>query len=230
LYGLEFVDAALNYFNIETRIVGEENLPKSGRFIFASNHPIGSIDGMIFMQVMGKFYGQTKSVVNDLLLSVENLKSLFVGINKHGSNSREGIEEMDKIFSSDYQILIFPAGLASRKIKGKIADLEWKKTFITKSVKYKRDIIPVHFSGQLSNFFYIFANLRKALGIKSNLEMLYLPDEMFKQKNKKFVVTFGKPISYQTFNNSKDHYEWAQIVRNHVYRIKENHNADFVIS
>jgi putative hemolysin len=225
--GLEFVDEVLKYFNIETTIVGEENVPKEGRFILASNHPIGGIDGMIFMQQAGKFFGTTKSIINDLLMNIINLRPLFIGVNKHGANSREGIEELDKEFSSDTQILIFPAGLASRKIKGKIVDLEWKKTLITKAINYQRDIIPVHITGQLSNFFYNFANLRKTLRIKSNLEMLYLADETFKQKKKKFVITFGKPISYKQFDNTKTHQQWAQKVKEHVYKITSDKYAEF---
>jgi putative hemolysin len=229
LQGLDFVNAVLDYFEIETTIIGSENIPETGHFIFASNHPIGGIDGMIFMQQVGKFFGETKSVVNDLLMSITNMQSLFVGINKHGTTSREGIEEIDKTFGSDSQILIFPSGLASRKIKGRIIDLEWKKTFIARSIKYKRDIIPVHISGKLSNFFYNFANIRKTLGIKANLEMLYLSDETFKQKKQKFIITFGKPISHETFNNTRTQHQWAQDIKEHVYKIKENNNAPFLI-
>lgn len=228
LEGLEFVDAVLNYFKIESTIVGEENVPKDGRFILASNHPIGGIDGMIFMQQAGKFFGTTKSVINDLLMNILNLRPLFIGVNKHGFNSREGIDEIDKVFSSNIQILIFPAGLASRRIKGNIIDLEWKKTVITRAIKYKRDIIPVHITGQLSNFFYNFANIRKTLGIKANLEMLYLSDETFKQKKQKFIITFGKPISHETFDNTRTQHQWAQDIKEHVYKIKENNNAPFL--
>lgn len=228
LQGLDFVNAVLGYFEIETTIVGQENIPENGRFIFVSNHPIGGIDGMIFMQQVGKFFGETKSIINDLLMSITNMRSLFMGINKHGANSREDIEEIDRTFSSDAQILIFPAGLASRRIKGQIIDLEWKKTFIARSIKYKRDIIPVHISGKLSNFFYNFANLRKSIGIKANLEMLYLSDETFKQKKKKFVITFGKPISYEKLDSTKSQNQWAQRIKEHIYRIKEDKNAPFL--
>jgi len=229
LQGLDFVNAVLNYFEIETTIIGGENIPKTGSFIFASNHPIGGIDGMIFMQQVGKFFGETKSVVNDLLMSITNMQSLFVGINKHGANSREGIEEIDRTFSSGSQILIFPAGLASRRIKKRIIDLEWKKTIIARSIKYKRDIIPVHISGKLSNFFYNFANIRKAVGIKANLEMLYLSDETFKQKKQKFIITFGKPVSHELFDNTRTQHQWAQAIKEHVYKVKEKNDAPFLI-
>ena len=226
--GLDFVIEVLKYFEIETIGIGEENIPREGRFVFASNHPIGGVDGMIFMQEVGKFFGPTKSMINDLLMNITNMQSLFVGINKHGANSRDGLEQIDKTFASDQQILIFPAGLASRKRKGVIKDTEWKKTFIARAVKHKRDIIPVHISGKVSNFFYNFANLRKALGIKANLEMLYLSDETFKQKKKKFTITYGKPISYHIFDKKQTQYQWAQLVKEHVYRVKNDKNAEFI--
>lgn len=230
LYALDFNAAVLDeHFHIKTTAEGQENIPKEGRFILAANHPIGGIDGMLFMQEAGKIFGPTKSIINDLLLNIKNLAPLFVGVNKHGRTSRAVFEEMDKTFSSEKQILIFPAGLASRKTQGKIRDLEWKKTFITQAVKYSRDIIPVHISGNLSNFFYNFANIRKSLGIKANLEMLYLADETFKQKDKSFKITFGKPIPYKTFDKSISPYEWAQKVKDHVYQLKDNKNINFQV-
>lgn len=228
LEGLDFVIAVLNYFEIETEIKGGDNIPKEGRFVLASNHPIGGIDGMIFMQEAGKFFGTTKSMINDLLMNITNMRPLFVAINKHGANSREGLKAIDEEFASNNQILVFPAGLASRRKKGKIRDLEWKKTFITRAIKNKRDIIPVHISGKVSNFFYNFANLRKALGIKANLEMLLLSHETFRQKKKKFIVTFGKPIPWETFDKSHSQHEWAQMVKEHVYRIMDDANAEFL--
>jgi putative hemolysin len=229
LEGLQFVDAVLEHFKIQTNVVGGENIPEKGKFIFVSNHPIGGIDGLIFIQQVGNFFGPTKSIINDLLMNITNLRSLFVGVNKHGLNSREGIEEIDQVFSSETQILLFPSGLASRRKKGVVADLEWKKTFVTRSIKYKRDVIPVHITGQLSNFFYTFANIRKALRIKSNLEMLYLADETFRQKGNKFTITFGKAISYQVFSNNLSHHEWAQKVRKHIYEVQKNKDVVFNI-
>ncbi len=227
LEGLEFVEAVLKHFNVRTKAIGVENVPTNGRFVFASNHPIGGVDGMIFMQEVGKFFGPNKSMINDLLMHITNMQSLFVGVNKHGANSRESLEAINKTFDSDEHILIFPAGLASRRKKGVIKDPEWKKTFITRAVKHQRDVVPVHISGRLSNFFYNLANLRKFLGIKANLEMLYLSDETFKQKEKEFVITFGKPVSYSTFDKRHSHYEWAQLMREHIYKVKDNAGVKF---
>jgi len=224
--GLEFLDKILKEFGVKINVINPENIPYTGRYIIASNHPLGGLDGMALMHVVGKIRRDIVFPVNDLLLFLKNLKSLFIPINKHGKNT-ENIQLLENTFSSEVLVLYFPAGLCSRKQKGKICDLEWKNTFIKKAVQYQRDIIPVHIDGKNSNFFYNLANFRKRLGIKANIEMLYLVDEMFKQYEKTINITFGKPISYETFSNKAKSKEWAGIVKQHVYELSENSKAEF---
>ena len=217
LSDLEFVAAIIKDFNVNPNIIGEGNLPDKGRYIFASNHPLGGFDGILLMDILGKRYKEIRFLVNDVLLNLYPIKGLMIPINKHGAHSRDSAKKIEDAMASDRQILTFPAGLVSRKIKGEIIDLEWKKNFIQKAVEYKRDIIPVHFSGRNSNWFYAVANTRKFFGIKWNLEMFYLADETYKHRNMKVNVSFGKPIPWQTFDNSKTAKEWADVVRAEVY-------------
>jgi hypothetical protein len=98
-------------------------------------------------------------------------------------------------------------------------DLEWKKNFITKAVHYQRDVVPVHFTGRNSPFFYSLYRFRKTLGIKANLEMFYLVDETFKHRNDHLTVTFGKAIPYQTFDHTKTPVQWAKYVKEQVYEL-----------
>lgn len=220
--GVAFMQELINYFDLTLELVNEENIPVDGRFIFASNHPLGGLDGICLSAVIGKrFGGNIRYLVNDLLLYITNLKSIFVPINKHGSQGKRNAQLIDDAYASDNQIITFPAGLCSRKIKGKIQDTEWKKSFIQKAVEYKRDIVPVYFDGHNSNFFYRLANIRKALGIKMNYEMIYLPDEMFRCKHQTFHIYFGKPISWETFDSSKKPVEWAEWMKEIVYNLKK---------
>jgi putative hemolysin len=219
LTGLEFISVALKFLNIRYKIFGFENIPQKGRFIFISNHPLGGLDGLVFMKEVGKIFPNLKFPVNDLLMNLVNLKPLFLPINKHGSQAREAARLIEEAYSSNCQILHFPAGLCSRKIAGSIVDIDWKKHFISKAIEHKRDVIPVHFSGRNSNFFYNLANLRTLLGIKSNIEMIYLPNEMFKQRDKEITVKFGKPISFEEFDPSFTHREWAERVKHLVYAL-----------
>ncbi len=216
----DFLDVVLNdEFGVKIKVVNPENIKEKGRYLVASNHPLGGMDGMALMHVIGKYRKDIKFIVNDLLAGLVNLKDLFLPINKHGKNASEIIKSIEEVYRSDKMVLIFPAGLVSRKTKGKIKDLEWKKSFITKAVQHKRDVIPVHIDGRNSKVFYRLAKIRKFLNIKLNIEMFLLPDEMFKQENKVITIIFGKPIPYTTFTKDHTHYEWAQMVKEHVYNL-----------
>jgi putative hemolysin len=214
--GLDFVDAIIKWFGAVVKVQGEENIPVKGRFILAANHPLGGLDGVALMHAVGKVRKDIVFPVNDILMYLPNLKPLFIPVNKHGSNA-ENIKIMQDTFESEKLMLYFPAGLVSRKQKGKIEDLEWKKTFISKAKQYKRDVIPVFINGNNSKRFYRIANLRKTFKIGTNIEMLYLPDEMYKQRNKTIEIIVGKPISYDTFDKRYNFNEWAKLVKNYVY-------------
>jgi len=217
--GLDFARAAIQDFNVMVSIRGDENLPREGRFIFASNHPLGGFDGILLMDVLSRYYSDFKFLSNDLLMNITNLHPLFIPINKHGRQGVEAAGKLDAAFHSDIHIVTFPAGLVSRRIKGEIMDLEWHKNFITKAVQYNRDVIPVYFTGRNSSFFYRLYRIRKFFGIKVNLEMFYLVDETYKHRNDKFTVTFGKPISFTTFDRSKTPLQWAKWVKEQVYAL-----------
>ena len=220
--GVAFMQELIGYFDLNLELVNEENIPAEGRYIFASNHPLGGLDGICLSAIIGgRFDGKIRYLVNDLLLYLSNLRSIFVPINKHGAQGKKNAELIEKAYASDNQIITFPAGLCSRKQNGKIQDTEWKKSFIQKAVEYRRDIVPVFFEGRNSNFFYHLANVRKALGIKMNYEMIYLPDEMFKSKHKTYSIHFGKPIPWQTFDSSRKPAEWAEWVKEIVYNLKK---------
>lgn len=225
--GIEFAQSMVKYFNINQVIIGAENIPANGQFIFASNHPLGGFDSLLILCNLNKMLGESVTLVNDILMSIPQLRPIFVPINKHGGHSKDVIRQIHEAYTSDKQILIFPSGFASRKIKGTIQDLEWKKHFIAKAIEYKRDIVPVHVSGRNSNFFYNLANFRNFFRMKWNLEMFFLPDELFKHKNQKFTITFGKPIPYSHFDKSKSLEKWASEVRDIVYKLpKEAHHQD----
>ncbi|MRR20718.1 glycerol acyltransferase [bacterium] len=225
LRGAAFNDAALGFMGIRYRAHGVENLPKRGRNIFVSNHPLGGLDGMVFMSELSKHFPAIKFPVNDILLYIENYGDIFLPVNKVGSFGREAAQLMEEAYASDYQLLNFPAGICSRKIKGVITDLPWQKSFIVKAVQHQRDIVPCYFAGRNSSFFYNLANFRTAIRFKMNIEMLYLADEMFRQKGKDIDVYFGEPIPWQTFDRSKKPQEWAEIVRVKTYNLPERFKA-----
>ena len=223
LSGTEWLTECVRYLDMTLQIDGMENLPPKddGRlYTFVSNHPLGGIDGVALGSVIGNFYdSRFRYLVNDLLLNLPGLKPLCIGINKTGKQSRNFPAMVEAGFRSNHHILMFPAGLCSRRIEGKIHDLPWKKTFVSKSVEYQRDVVPIRFDGQNSDRFYRIANLCKALHLKFNVAMLFLVDEMYRNVHKTFRITIGKPIPWQTFDKSKSMVSWAKYVEDKVYEL-----------
>ena len=223
LSGTEWLTECVHYLDMTLQIEGEENLPAKddGRlYTFVSNHPLGGADGVALGSIIGRHYdGNFRYLVNDLLMNLPGLAPLCIPINKTGKQSRDFPAMVEAGFASSHHMLMFPAGLCSRKIDGQIHDLPWKKTFISKSVESHRDVVPIHFGGQNSEKFYRIANICKRLNLKFNVAMLFLVDEMYKNVGKTFRVAIGKPIPWQTFDKSKTPMEWAQFVQDTVYKL-----------
>lgn len=221
--GMPWLDDCMEYLGTTLNVKGLENLPddSDGRlFTFVSNHPLGGPDGVALGHLLGHRYGgRIKYLVNDLLMNLHGLAPFFVPINKTGKQSRDFPRLVEAAFGSSNHIIMFPAGLCSRRINGQIHDLPWQKTFITKSVETQRDIVPIRFNGRNSDFFYRIANVGKRLGLKFNIAMLYLVDELYKNRGKTFDVTIGKPIPYSTFDKSRKPQEWAAYVEDIVYKL-----------
>ena len=215
----ELVSSFLEFLKIKYTVTGAEKIPSAGRYIFVSNHPLGGLDGVVFINELSKHFKDIRFPVNDILTYIGNMSGIFLPVNKHGSQGKEAAKLLEEAYNSDSQILYFPAGLCSRKKGGIITDLQWHKSFITKAVQHKRDIVPAYFSGRNSNFFYNLSNIRKGLGIKANIEMLYLADEMFLQKDREIHLVFGEKIPWQTFDKSKTPPEWAEYIKSKCYEL-----------
>jgi 1-acyl-sn-glycerol-3-phosphate acyltransferase len=221
LKGIEFTNAALKDMGVLVSSDGLENIPKVGGYIFACNHPLGGQDGLAIISSIAKVRRDIKFSVNELLMALKNLDNVIMPVNIYGNSSRKMLLELDAVFASNIAVPIFPAGLVSRRQPdGSIRDLRWKKSFITQAKRYKKDVIPVWVEGKNSDFFYNFAKWRKKLGIKLNIEMFFLADEMFKQRGKQIIVHFGKPVPYTTFDSSRSDAEWALKFQDEVYAKK----------
>ena len=226
-FGVNWAKRAIKDFNVEITVTGLENVPKSGNQMVVANHPLGGFDGIAMVATVAPLRPDIKAPVNDILLKLPGMKPMLVPINKH-SKDVESLKLLTKAFAGDDMLLFFPAGLVSRKIKGKVVDLEWKKNFITKAIQHKREVVPVFIDGRNSDFFYRFSNFRKAIGIKANIEMFFLVNELMKNTNSDLPYYFGKPIPYQVFDKSKRPQEWASKVKEHTYLLKDNYERDFL--
>lgn len=216
--GISFVNAVLEEWNVQIIVKGFE-IPSSGRFVFVANHPVGAMDSLAFLSLINRYFPDVVSPSNELFNYIPQLRSLIVGVNVFGKNTRETAEKINLLYGSGSQVMIFPAGEVSRWKSGKIEDPDWQKSFITKAIEFKRDIIPVYISGRNSNMFYFIARLRKLLGIRLYIETVLLPREMIKQRDSKIELTAGQPVPWETFTEEKTHHEWAREIKKMVYNI-----------
>ena len=225
--GAGFFDEALKYVDITFQIRGEENLDPDKKYLFAGNHPLGGPEALIIGSVFRRIYGDGFKVpVNHLLANLKPLNEFFVPVRVYGSNrNRELGEQIADMFRSDYQVLVFPAGMCARKIKGKVTEMPWKKMFITQSRKFERDVVPIHISGFNSRRFFFFTKLSTFLKLKFNLGMIFLVDELFNKKGQEFVVTFGKPVPYTTFDKAKTDLQWAAEIKDQVEALSKDNGC-----
>lgn len=221
LKNAEWCQAVVDYLQISYTVKHLERIPKEGKIVIAMNHPLGGMDAMILVSALHNHRGDLKFIVNDLLMNLEAMRDMFVGVNKHGKNKSEIRGQIQRLFQSDEAVCIFPAGLVSRKQKGVVKDLAWKKTFVTYSKEYDRTIIPIYIDGRLSRFFYGLARFRKLIGVKTNIEMLYLANELFKQRNRHFEFVVGEPILPTELKNNDNDVELAQEIKEKVYELRK---------
>ena len=209
--------AALDEMGINVTASGLDELP-DGRYMFVSNHPLGGLDGLALISLLGNRYDhKIKFLVNDLLMAVTPLRGVFLPINKYGHQSREAAAEIKESLMGDNQMITFPAGLCSRmQPDGSIADLPWQKAAVVHAVNYQRDIVPIYFDARNSRFFYRFAKWRKRLGIKFNIELIFLPKEMLKQSGSNLHFIVGQPIPWSSLDARAPRHEAARL-RDIVY-------------
>jgi 1-acyl-sn-glycerol-3-phosphate acyltransferase len=220
-YNQDFCLATLELLKAKVEIIGKEKIPKEGKIVLVMNHPLGGMDAMALVSALKGHREDLKFIVNDILLHLKNLNDIFLGVNKHGRNGLSIKQQLDDLFSKESAVCIFPAGLVSRKIDGEVMDLEWKKSFISLSKQHERTIIPIYIDGHLSPFFYRLSKIRKKLGIKANIEMLYLSNEFFKLKGQNIRIIVGDSITPSFLNEEKNDRKLANLVKDKVYELKK---------
>ena len=215
--GLVFNSRGLEKLGAKVESLHSELVPKTGSIVIVSNHPLGGLDGMALIKAVGDIRPDVHFLVNDVLKNIKNYGEIYVAVNKLGATSAKYLRVIEEVFRTESALLLFPAGLVSRKQDGVVRDLVWKKTFVTQAIDHKRMIQPTFIEGENSKFFYNFAMWRKRLGIKANIEMLFLPDEMFKARKETIKIHFSKPFDSSLLDGNKTHKQWSALIYQYIY-------------
>ncbi|GHT53383.1 glycerol acyltransferase [Bacteroidia bacterium] len=226
---LDFINSCMEQLAFTCQVVGRDNLPADGRsLIFAGNHPQGGAEAICIAHVLGNQYdGKIRFYANGFLTVLSPLKDLFLPVRKHREQNREDFRLIREFYGSDNHLVVFPAGVTAYKSKGKIIDHSWRKHFIKVAVEYQRDIVPLYFVARNSALFYFIEDFRRLIHSRFRFEELLYPNEFFKQRGNTFTLYIGKPIPWQTFDNTKTPREWAHWVRNLVFDLPARNQAPY---
>lgn len=223
--GVSMGHKVMDYLDVSCEIIGAGRLPTlDHRTLFVSNHPLGGVDGIIYCAMLGDFYeGKLKIPVNDLLMAAYQFTDIFIPVNKYGKQARQSILQLNKALESDHQVLTFASGMVSRlNNKGQIHDLDWQPSFIRMATQHQRTVVPLFFEGENSQRFYKWGRRRVKAGIKFPLELILLPDEMFRARGKHFKIIVGEPISPDDLP-SENGAEYANKLRDSLYSFPERY-------
>lgn len=215
--GFEFIDRVLDHFNFSYQVsqVDRRNIPAIGRVMIIANHPLGALDGLALLRLIGEIRPDVKIVANDLLMSLDGLKSLVLPVdNMGGKTGRQQLKAIMNSLHNDEAVIIFPAGEVSRISPSGVKDQRWNENYLKLAKKTNSPILPVHIGGRNSMMFYTSSILYRPLST------IQLPNEMFRQRNRKIPMQVGQAIPIQELSKLPlSDKEKNKLVKRHLYRI-----------
>ena len=206
--GVPFTAGLLNDLNITLRIDNEErldNLPE-GSFITVSNHPLGALDGIALIKIVGERRPKFKVMVNMVLNYISAMRPNFIAVDALASSdpkkkavSMQGIKAAMMQVRSGEPMGFFPAGAVSKLNRSlHIEDREWQPTIIRLIKQMKVPVVPIYFHTRNSWWFTF-------LGMVSwQLRTLRLPAEVFRKKNATMHISIGETISVEEIEKFDD--------------------------
>lgn len=225
LRGFEFIDAVLDYFEFDFTYADNEkmNIPTSGKVVIVANHPLGALDALCLLKLIGSVRQDVKIVANDFLAGFDVLEDLFIKIdNFQSKQTKENIKKVYEALNSDQAVIIFPAGEVSRATPKGILDGKWQKGFLKFAQRSHSPILPILVEAKNSKTFYTLSILNKTFST------ILLSDEMFKKRNKKISMKIGKIIPYENIHpQGLDTDYVVNLYKKHLYALKKGKKQFF---
>lgn len=226
LKGFEFVDAVLDYFDFDYTVSSNDlqNIPTSGKVVIIANHPLGGLDALCLLKLIGSIRQDVKIVANDFLVGFEALKTLMIPIdNFKNRQSKNDIKAVYEALNNDEAIIIFPAGEVSRASAKGIKDPIWNKGFLNFAVNSNAPILPIFIDGKNSKIFYTISVINKTFST------LLLSHEMFKKKSKNINIKIGELISNEHIKpKGIDKKYLINLYKKHLYSLKKTKKSFFI--
>jgi len=228
LVGFDFVEQLLEHFNFGYTLRGNERqrIPSRGRVVIIANHPIGTLDAAVLIQLVGEIRRDVKAVTNQVLAGIAPLAPLLLPVdNMGGRSSREQLKSVYRHLEQEGVVIIFPAGEVSRMGASGIRDGSWNSGFLRIASATRAPVLPIYIDGRNSIFFYALSLLSRPLST------LWLIREMFKQASRSVHISIGNPIPFDNYQNTHLPLKsCVKLFQRHLYRIGKQKEPVFATS
>lgn len=167
LHGLEFVEGALRFLDVRYRVddLERQRIPLSGPCLVVANHPLGGLDALALLKLVGDLRRDVRIVANDWLAALEPLAPLLLPVRVFGGRTPGAdLEQIDSDLAAGRVVIIFPAGAVARMGWTGLRDRDWRTGFVRFAARSGAPVLPVHIGGRNSLPFYAGAALSESLG------------------------------------------------------------------
>ncbi len=226
LKGFEFVDAVLDFFDFDYTVSSNDiqNIPPTGKVVIIANHPLGALDALSLLKLVGTVRTDVKIVANDFLNGIDALKSLLVPIdNFKARQSKKDVQAIYDTLNDDCAVIIFPAGEVSRAGAKGIKDPIWNKGFLNFAINSNAPILPIFIGGKNSKTFYTMSVINKTFST------LLLSNEMFNKKSMTIQIKIGELIPNDNIKpRGLDKKVIVNLYKKHLYSLKKGKKSYFL--
>ncbi|MFW2565500.1 GNAT family N-acyltransferase [Aliarcobacter butzleri] len=225
LKGFDFVDAVLDYFDFDYTVSSNDlqNIPSTGKVIIIANHPLGGLDALCLLKLVGQIRKDVKILANDFLVGFEALHSLMIPLdNFKDRQSKESIKKIYEALNNEEAIIIFPAGEVSRATPKGVKDPAWNKGFLNFAKNSNSAILPIFLDAKNSKTFYTISLINKTFST------LLLSNEMFNKKSKNINIKIGQIIPSENITPKGLNKDFlVNLYKKHLYALKKGKKSFF---
>ncbi|WP_266169863.1 lysophospholipid acyltransferase family protein [Dyella subtropica] len=215
--GFDFVERALDvlgasyYVNPRER----ENIPVEGGVLIVANHPLGMVDALALLQLVGSVRSDVRLLANDWLASIPQLNRVLLHVDVFGKGAASRMRAIYRALDRGEALIVFPAGEVSRVRADGVRDGRWSDGFARLAMRSKTPVLPIHVAARNSAMFYGLSMLAKPLSTAM------LPREAVAPIKRRIGFSVGALISAEEVEQRSggSTEQAAKLMRRHVYRV-----------
>jgi len=223
--GLPFVDRSLKVLGVSGKVNSgdRENIPVDGPLLVVANHPLGIVDALALLQLVGSVRQDVRILGNDWLSLVEPLRPLLLPVDVFGKGAASKLRNIYRALDNGEALVVFPAGEVSRLGPGGLRDGPWSDGFARLALRSKAPVLPVHIAARNSAMFYGLSMLAKPLSTAM------LPREAVSPVQPRIGFTVGALVGAEELEQRSggDPAQAAKLMRRHIYRVARHRGLIF---